>query len=326
MIETSHIGALILSAGFSSRMGAFKPLLPFGDKCALQRLIELFHSARIGEIVVVTGHRSREIDNVVDGLEARTIFNARFEEGMMSSVKAGLGALSYTNRAFFVQPVDLPLVRPMSIKALVSAYKEEENDVVYPCFRGKRGHPPLITSRLKEAILNWEGSGGLRAFLGQSGLRSKNLPLIDEFLLLGMNTWDEYEALLERSKNYRSPSTEESLALLGHVIQVDEQERARWEMVADMAYGIGHRLNQAGHELDLELLWASALLHEAIKTNPDHGQRAVSIIEQNGFPEVARLVERRMNTSVNQETALDELHALSLAARISQGDQKVKPE
>lgn len=326
MIKVSQIGALILSAGFSSRMGAFKPLLPLGDKCALERLMALYSHARVGEIIVVTGHRSQEIDVVVNDPDMRTVYNAHFEEGMFSSIKTGLAELSPRTKAFFVHPVDTPLVRPMTIKALVSAFQKEENDVVCPCFRGKRGHPPLIDFKLREAILRWDGAGGLRAFLTKLGLNSENLPVIDEYTLMGMNTWDEYEALGNRLKNHRIPSWEEAMALLCDVFQVDEQLMAHCETVADIANKIGDRFNQKGHELNLELLRASALLHDASKGSPHHGRRAADIIKQKGFPEVARLVERHMESLVDEQTAVDELDVLRLADRMVLGSEVVDIE
>ncbi len=289
-------------------------------------MIELYNQAQVGEVIVVTGHRSKDIDEIVDDLEVRAVFNPYFEEGMISSIKAGLEALWAGSKAFFIQPVDLPLVRPKSVEALISAFQNEEHDVVYPCFRGERGHPPLITSRLKEAILRWDGAGGLRAFLSQSGLKSKNLPLIDEYTLMGMNTWDEYEALRNRLKNYRIPSREEAMAFLIDVFQVDEQLRAHCEKVADLAHAIGRKFNHKGHKLDLELLRTSALLHDAAKGSSDHGRTASIIIEQNGFTEVARLVERHMEASVDEETAVDELDILRLADRMVLGSEVVDIE
>ena len=56
------IAAIVLAAGYSSRMGRFKPLLPIGHATALDRVIDLFLAAGIVEINVVTGHRAEAIE------------------------------------------------------------------------------------------------------------------------------------------------------------------------------------------------------------------------------------------------------------------------
>lgn len=53
------IAAVILAAGFSSRVGAFKLLLPFGPETALERVIRAFVEAQVSPIVAVEGHRQR---------------------------------------------------------------------------------------------------------------------------------------------------------------------------------------------------------------------------------------------------------------------------
>jgi CTP:molybdopterin cytidylyltransferase MocA len=115
------IAALILSGGFSSRMPDFKPLLPVGETSALRRAIELFQKCGLSEILVVTGHRAADLGCELSQTRARAVFNPRYAEGMFSSVTAGVGALDADCKAFFILPVDVPLVRPSTIQALLAA-------------------------------------------------------------------------------------------------------------------------------------------------------------------------------------------------------------
>ena len=54
-----HITAVVLSAGLSSRMGDFKPLLPLGGKRVIEQLLSSIKGAGMGDILVVLGHRAR---------------------------------------------------------------------------------------------------------------------------------------------------------------------------------------------------------------------------------------------------------------------------
>ncbi|WP_406541339.1 NTP transferase domain-containing protein [Clostridium ljungdahlii] len=56
-MEKDKLGAIIISAGYSSRMGDFKPLLKFGECTAVEMIINTFKASKIDDIVVIVGHR-----------------------------------------------------------------------------------------------------------------------------------------------------------------------------------------------------------------------------------------------------------------------------
>ena len=103
--------AIILAAGLSSRMGQFKPLMSLGDRTILERVLALCESSNIDDIVVVIGHRAADMRSALAGRKVRCIENRHYQDGMFSSLLAGLSAISPQSGAFFVLPVDIPLVR-----------------------------------------------------------------------------------------------------------------------------------------------------------------------------------------------------------------------
>ena len=82
----------MLAAGYSSRMGAFKPLLELGGRTFLERCVAAFRQAGVEDVVVVTGHRAEELRAAARGLGVRVALNGRYPEGMYTSVQAGLAA------------------------------------------------------------------------------------------------------------------------------------------------------------------------------------------------------------------------------------------
>src|SRR5208283_3811365 len=96
------ISAIILAAGYSRRMGALKPILKLGGKTILERTISLFQDFGIEDVIVVVGHRAKEIVSHVENCRAQVITNEQFERGMFSSVQAGVNALRPESEAFFV--------------------------------------------------------------------------------------------------------------------------------------------------------------------------------------------------------------------------------
>jgi molybdenum cofactor cytidylyltransferase len=185
--------ALILSAGRSSRMGAFKPLLPLGDETLIERAIGLFRGAGVADVTVVLGHRAECILPLLGRHGVRPVLNDRYDEGMFSSLRLGVGALDRSRRALFLLPVDIPFVRPETLFALMDAFREGETDVCRPCFRGRCGHPPLIASALIPAIEGFDGTGGLRALLSRFRGRTVDVAVEDPGILLDVDTRDDYE-------------------------------------------------------------------------------------------------------------------------------------
>jgi CTP:molybdopterin cytidylyltransferase MocA len=197
----SSTAAVILAAGFSSRMGAFKPLLPLGGVTVLERLLALYQRAGVGEVLVVLGHRAEDLAGLVLAGGARPVLNPRHAEGMFSSVAAGAAALGPAAQAFFVHPVDIPLVRPATLTALLQALAQGGADLAYPIHNGRRGHPPLLAAGLAGRINTPQArararQGGLRAVLAPFQGRALEVETPDPGILLDMDDWDGYQAVL----------------------------------------------------------------------------------------------------------------------------------
>jgi CTP:molybdopterin cytidylyltransferase MocA len=193
-----EIAAIVLAAGLSSRMGRFKPLLPLGGATVLERVVGLYREAGVREVKVVLGHRAEELLPLLRGWGMSPVVNPDYREGMFGSVAAGVASLSPGVEAFFMHPVDIPLVRPETVRALGQALARDRASVIYPTFRGRRGHPPLISAGLAGALRSWRGPEGLRGFLRGYEGQALELAVADEFILRDMDLPADYAALAER--------------------------------------------------------------------------------------------------------------------------------
>ncbi len=163
MKKPCRIAALVLAAGYSSRMGILKPLAFLGTHTLIEEAVTRFLRAGIDDVRVVVGHRADEIKPVVDRLGVRWIFNADYDRGMFSSVLAGVKSLEADVDGFFLLPGDIALVNPETIRALFDACDPDDPKIIYPRFDGRRGHPPLIPaaySKTGSVIgLPWRAAG-----------------------------------------------------------------------------------------------------------------------------------------------------------------------
>lgn len=320
MTPRNDIAALVLAAGYSSRMEQFKPLLPVGPTTALERCIDLFRGAGVRDVRVVVGHRAAEVQPLLDRLEIRSIMNARFSEGMFSSVQAGLGALGSGTRAFFLLPVDIPLIRRTTVLDLMAGSDANPDGIWIPSFRGRRGHPPLIAMKWGPGILSWSGGGGLRGFMRNHPDDTLELPVADEHVSMDMDTPGDYARLLAAAADYDVPSASECMVLLDETFRVGPAVVAHSRKVAEVALLLARSLNSRGHIVDEKLIVAAALLHDLAKGQPNHPEVAAQALRELGYASVADVVASHMDMEPLVGVPLSPQEIVCFADKIVQAD------
>lgn len=193
-----RVFALLLAAGQSRRMGAFKPLLPFGGRTVLETLIFTYRKAGVSDLLVVLGHRAAEVRPVLNKLGVASVFNEHYPRGMFSSIQCGVRNLPPSCGAFFLQPADMPGLQPETIRLLVAARGEKDALVLHPCHEGRRGHPPLVSTSLVPAVLAFDEPGGMRTLLSRYQQKSLNIECGDPGILSDLDNREDYEAMLRQ--------------------------------------------------------------------------------------------------------------------------------
>ena len=202
-MRNMQFAAIILAAGYSSRMGKFKPLLAMGDETVLDRTISTFRHKFISDIIVVVGHNHEKIVSRLTNQNVSVVENPNYQTGMFSSIQTGVSRLSSSIDAFFIMPVDIPLVAPATINHLADAHKEKPDHIIRPQYQGRFGHPPLLPSRLIAPILKFAGKGGLREILQEHRGITVRLPVTDPNILKDLDYPEDFQEAL---KKYQSGS------------------------------------------------------------------------------------------------------------------------
>lgn len=191
--KEKRFGACILAAGFSSRMGSFKPLLPLGDKTVVERAIAVSKEAGLEHIAVVTGYNREALLPILEREGVEEVFNWHFEEGMFTSIQAGLSAQPPQLCGYFLMPVDCPIIEREVLEKLEQSFEPDKFTV--PCYHGKKGHPLLIPASLRKEILDHDGRGGLKAVTDRDFERLKRVPVETEGVVMDMDTPEAYEEI-----------------------------------------------------------------------------------------------------------------------------------
>lgn len=190
----THVAAILLAAGQSSRMGAFKPLLPFRDKTVIECCIDYLRDGGVETIVVVLGHRADEVRQKLDGLQVNLAFNPDPNSEMGASIAAGIRELPETTPATLIALADHPAVPATVVSTLIDAWTKGAR-LVIPTWQDRGGHPILVDLSFRPELLSLSYSGGLRALFESHRDEVQRVGVDSPFIVRDMDTWDDYLAL-----------------------------------------------------------------------------------------------------------------------------------
>ncbi len=195
---------IVLAAGQSRRMGSPKPLLNFDGKTALELILEAGRSAGCDGSIVVVGHRANDIRKAHQKLEGvEWIFNDDPGSQQLRSLQLGLGALA-PDTAFFIHPVDCPLVRADDYRRLIDTQRggDQEAAVYFITCGSRHGHPVLCAASVAKKLLELGPDQTARDVIKAAS--SIDVHTENEAVLRNMNTREDYAELLEVYRTTRS--------------------------------------------------------------------------------------------------------------------------
>jgi molybdenum cofactor cytidylyltransferase len=320
-----RLAAIVLAAGRSSRMGAFKPLLEVEGRTLLERAVGVFSEAGIRDVVVVAGHRRDEVAAAADRVGAKVITNPKYDEGMFSSLRMGVVGLDQDVTRFFVLPADVPLVRPETIGRLLRQGRVARGgaaDVVYPLQDGVEGHPPLLGGALRAEIRAADPPQGLRELLLGHAAASAVVAVDDPGVLLDADTPEDLARIRELAANEGLPGEARCLRLLAQQ-GVPRSRIAHSLVVTAVATAITTALNERRQHLIAPLVTAGALLHDVAREQPRHAEAGAELLERLGHRRVAAVVRLHARLGDRAADEPDEAQVVYLADKLVQGSSIV---
>lgn len=189
--------AVILAAGFSSRMGTCKTTLPWRNNQTLLRYQgEQFLQAGIIPIIVLGSHNAYRRSDCPDG--SLVVINTKCDKGKTSSILTGLQSLPTSFSTITISAVDQP--RSSYIyQTLLDNYYQEKALIVAPCYQAKLGHPLLFSSQLLPKLKNIrESTLGLRKIVKEFYFEITKVHFSTPDILLDINDEDSYRLELKK--------------------------------------------------------------------------------------------------------------------------------
>ena len=189
-----EVGALIVAAGMSSRMGEFKPMLPIGSISVAQRVVATLNQAGVSKVVMVTGCNATKLERHLTGNGIIFLRNENFAATQMfDSVKIGLAYLQDKCDKVLFTPVDVPLFTAKTVKTIL----DSGAPLACPMCEGRQGHPILIASSLIPEILADCGEMGLKGAMDRCSAGLLRIDVDDPGTIHDADTPEDFSALVD---------------------------------------------------------------------------------------------------------------------------------
>jgi molybdenum cofactor cytidylyltransferase len=167
-METYKIGAVIMAAGLSRRMGQPKLLLPWGETSVIGKVVNVLKEAQVSPIVVVAGGLKKQLSHILHGEPVQIVYNPDYENGeMLRSLQVGLSYLEHhaSIDAALIVLGDQPQIEIQVVHTVIGRFGDEQGKIIFPSYQMRRGHPWLVSKKFFTELLLMQSPLTLRDFV-----------------------------------------------------------------------------------------------------------------------------------------------------------------
>src|SRR5579872_5273277 len=171
IVSPERCGIILLAAGGSTRLGGPKKLLPYRGQSLIRHAISVALASRARPVIVVLGAGHESISNEIADLAGiHVIVNDRWQEGIASSIRAGLSRLPEIAACgmAILAVCDQPLISPALFNQLIDRQAEGNYLVVACAYGDTLGTPALFHRRLFDQLLSLTGDMGAKRIIAEN--------------------------------------------------------------------------------------------------------------------------------------------------------------
>jgi molybdenum cofactor cytidylyltransferase len=184
-----NIAAIVLAAGQSSRMGERNKLLQLIDgkpmvACVSETALE---SGIVCPVIVVAGFEANRVADALQGLDVTIVNNQHYEQGLSTSLRAGLEALPPDCDGALILLGDMPLIEASDIDTLIAAAKDR-NAICIPVNNGKMGNPILWGAAYFAEMMRLTGDSGAKQLLARHPDSIVEVPIASDRIFTDIDT------------------------------------------------------------------------------------------------------------------------------------------
>ena len=188
------ISAILLAAGQSKRMGELKQLMPFGQSTIVRQAVDNLLGSAVVEVIVVVGYRAEDVTKAIAAKPIRIVMNPDYEQGMSTSIIAGLNLVHGGVQAVMLAMGDQPLVNSETMNILIEEFCNHDKGIAVPTYQGRRGHPIIFAIKYKNKLLKLKGDVGGRQIIKDHPDDVLEVAVDSESIVADFDTTDDYQA------------------------------------------------------------------------------------------------------------------------------------
>ncbi|RED92209.1 nucleotidyltransferase family protein [Marinoscillum furvescens] len=197
MSEQKNIGVVVLAAGSSRRMGEPKQLLPYDSSVLLQHELQKVKELQLAFSVVVLGANASQILQHIDVEGFEVVENTEWEEGIASSIRAGLKACEQHRpelEGVLIVLGDQPRIQAQQLHQIVCA----DSELVAASYAGQVGVPAYFGRRYFSELKQLTGDRGAKAVLMSHSHEIKMIEIPEA--AMDIDTRQQYEEVLKQHR------------------------------------------------------------------------------------------------------------------------------
>ncbi len=174
-----NIAAVVLAAGGSTRFGPPKQLLPFRGKPLIRCLVEVAIQSKSKATYVVLGAQANKIQTELANLPATVVHNADWQEGIASSIRAGITAIPPDCTAALLLVIDQPFLTTALLDSIIDRHLATRAPVVACSYANTVGVPALFDRTLFPELLSLQGDRGAKRVILAHAEEAETIPWPD---------------------------------------------------------------------------------------------------------------------------------------------------
>jgi molybdenum cofactor cytidylyltransferase len=165
-----NIGAVILAAGGSSRLGQPKQLLIFRGETLVRHAVRAATEAYCAPVVVVVGDSGDAIRHELRETVAIIVENPEWQRGLGTSIRRGLEYLTESTPgadAVMLLACDQPLVEASTLAALIAEQDRSRKSIAASTYANTLGVPALFDRSCFEALIALPDDSGAKSLIAE---------------------------------------------------------------------------------------------------------------------------------------------------------------
>ena len=201
----SSVSVIILAAGKSTRMGTQKLCMQLGQHTMLEQTVDNYLASKVNDVIVVIGHEAPNIKKLLPHKTVSIVHNPRYEEGIGTSISAGIKTVKDDMQSVVIALADQPYVRSDTIDYIIDEHRKNNKGISVPVYKGIRGNPAIFDIKYKEDLLTLEGDTGGKQITSRYPDDVFEIAIESEEVIADIDTIESYHKVKRKFEKRTTP-------------------------------------------------------------------------------------------------------------------------